>query len=277
MPAGFRFGMQQGFGAPSPGVSNPSTGDSYRYQNAHAAAAASRFSVDPPRLVAKAIDTLCGGLDTDGVFSALDICYIHALHHPQAGMVNLAQNRFDATAVNSPNFSEFEGYAGDGSTSRLDTGFNATTATSISYARDAATIFFWPLTSLANGGGNSQDIGQGNARMGRSSGNGLATRANAGSTDTLLGTSAYPGLIAFTRTASNSYRVYKNGVDAGGGTTVSAALVNETFKVCSAGFGGYGVNRIAASGFGGILDATQHAALYAHLHAALSDPAIGAI
>ena len=87
-----------------------------------------RMSAQPSSARAAQIDALIVALKTAGVWDLLDVFYILAAHDAQAARLNWKAVSLNLTAVNTPTFTTDRGYAGDGSTSYLDTGYNPASA-----------------------------------------------------------------------------------------------------------------------------------------------------
>lgn len=58
---------------------------------------------------------------------AFDVMYLFAGETAESSLKNLAKNAYHATAVNSPTFSQFEGFTRSSSTSYINTNFNLAT------------------------------------------------------------------------------------------------------------------------------------------------------
>lgn len=96
--------------------------------DAATAALIARMSPAPGAARAALINTLIVSLKTAGVWDLLDVFYILAAHDAQAARLNWKAASLNLTAVNTPTFTTDRGYAGDGSTSYLDTGYNPASA-----------------------------------------------------------------------------------------------------------------------------------------------------
>jgi len=226
-----------------------------------------RFTTPPTLTRMVLINSLIGSLITAGVWSKLDAFYMLAAVDAQSSLLNWVSTSYNLTAVNSPALVADRGYTGDGSTSYLDTGFNPTTAVGAKFVQDSAHMGLWSRTDLQNAAASSFDMGQTNAQIDRIvSVAGRATgRANTGSGVT-FGDGFYPKHAMWSRTAAAVWESYAQGVDAGGGTTVSAAMTNANFRILSVAAGQFGVNQIAAAHYGSGLSAGEAAALYAALN-----------
>lgn len=261
---------------PPIGLITPGGGiGSYTFVNAEAAALAARFTTPPTNGRALLIDTLIGSLKTAGAWSKLDAFYMLAAADAQSSLLNWVSTSYNLTAVNSPTFVVDQGYTGDAATSYLDSGFNPTTAPTPKFVQDSAHAALWARTNLPNGAGDSFDFGSSNSYIARAvslAGRG-ATRPNAASGQ-LIGNGAYPGYAAWARSAAAVWEGYAQGVDAGGGTTVSALPVNATLAILRSRDGSFGANQIATAHFGSNLTAGEVAASFTAIQTYLQ--AIGA-
>jgi hypothetical protein len=250
--------------------------------NQEAADLIARFSSQPDATREEHIDILVGSLKTAGVWTKLDALYILAAHDAQAAQQNWVADAFNLTLANAPTFAVDQGYTGNGTTSYLETSFNPTTAVSPKFVQNDAHLGIWSLTDLPNGGATSSDIGTfGVSFIGRRNtvaGEAIA-RINLVSTtfDLTAAALAYPNHVMWSRSASNVWRAYAAGVDVNGGTDVSGALDNLSFRILGASGGTprYGVNQIAVAHWGANLTATEAGDLYTALAVYLT--AVGAI
>ena len=115
----------------------------------------SAMTLQPSGARKSLIDRTIRSLKAGGVWSALDALYVTAAHDEQAAKINWKDpGTYDLTAVNSPTFTTDRGFAGDGSTSYLKTGFNPATAGGNFAAADGHASA-WSLTSRATAVYNS--------------------------------------------------------------------------------------------------------------------------
>ena len=94
-----------------------------------------------------AITTMICGMVTDGTWSLLDGLYIFATNDATNAKLNLVSSSFSITPQSSPTFTAGQGYAGNGTSSYLDTGFNASTAPSPNFTLNSATVGAYDLTN----------------------------------------------------------------------------------------------------------------------------------
>lgn len=243
--------------------------------SAEATALFARFSTPPDAARKLLIDNLIVSLKDAGVWSKLDALYVMAAADAQAAQRNWIGDIFNLTPQDSPTFAADRGYTGDGSTSYLNTGFNPSTAVAPKYTITSGHIGLVSRTNLANGAGDSFDMGGSVrtflARSVAASGTMLG-RIQTATKD--LATSAYPGHGVASRTASNVWEGYAQGVDAGGAADANASIGNETWRILSTSAATFGVNQIAAGHFGSGLSAAEVLALYNALNSYMT--AVGA-
>lgn len=237
--------------------------------NADVAALLARFTVPADAARTKLIAKYVYDLKAAALWSKLDALYLTAGADSQAARRNMIADAYNLATISSPGFVADRGFTGNGSSSYLSSGFNPTTAPGAKFVLNSAVIGHWSLTDLANGAGNSGDIGSNNSRIGRSSlGAGQTVgRPNNATTINPMSATGYPGLIAWSRTAAGVWDIYRNGVDVGGGVDASTALSNDIFMLnaFSNGAGSistFGVNQEAVSFWGSAFTAADHLAFY---------------
>jgi hypothetical protein len=160
-----------------------------------------------------------------------------------------------ATAVNSPTFTAGQGYAGNGTTSYINTGFDPSTH-GVNYTLDSAMMTLY-CRSATNPGVSQREMGRtgggggeaellcrfddGSAYGNANNGNGLfATAAVANS----------QGLYTISRTANNLQALYKAGSSIATSSTASTALPNGSPSALSP-------RQIGLAGLGGEFDGTE--------------------
>ena len=82
------------------------------------------------------------GLVDAGFWTRMDLFYVFGVHTNDAGeaLINWVDpGTFDGTAVNSPTFTIYDGFAGDGSTSYVDSNFNLL-SDGTNYIQDDASV-----------------------------------------------------------------------------------------------------------------------------------------
>lgn len=177
------------------------------------------------------------------------------------GIQNNAQvelvGRTSVTEVNSPNWTAYQGYLGNGSTSYVNTNFNPGAGGTL-FTQNSASFGMYSLTQLVAGG--NIDIGTDatknsfiNASNGTGAGSGMAVSVNDG-TQANYSNSTTTGLFSTSRTASNARFGYAAGTQIGTDAQASTGINNFSFFICGAN-GGSGViapsNRRIAMWYGG--------------------------
>lgn len=108
------------------------------------------------------IVNLKAGLSIDNLSDAFDVIYILANETPEAALRNLVKRLHDATAVNSPTFTALEGFTGNGSSSYIDTNYNAKTQ-GINYTKDNCSLGVYCRTNTNAGADiGAQEVYPGN-------------------------------------------------------------------------------------------------------------------
>ncbi len=224
------------------------------------------------------VNNLIVGLKADGVFTKLDRLWLFAAENAPSALTDIISDSL-ATAVNAPTFATDLGYTGDGSSSYVDSNFNATTASSPHFVQNSASIGAWSNTSGTETGGflgllaNSRDTAIEPDDNGVNWGTinnfeiainsaGEASNVNAATAATTAGV----GFFAANRDASLSANGYCNGSQVITDTTnASTAPVNANFIFGRYGFSIYSTKQICGTFFGENLTSTEHGNLYARL------------
>jgi hypothetical protein len=242
-----------------------------------------------------AYTTMICGLVTDGIItgtmngpnsgsgacgSLLDALYILATNNTTTAALNLCGTSYSLIAVNSPTFTADTGYAGNGTSSFLNTQFVPQSATTPNYTTNAASIGAYDRTS-------STVVSSSATIMGISNGAQTyiqpLTTASAMSAD--VNTTTFPsgapntnrqGAWIVTRTNSTTVSIYKNGSATPLNTvttdTAVAPFVNAIdFTILAQGITGsaqkFTTDQISAAFIGGALTGTQAAAINNRINA----------
>lgn len=209
------------------------------------------------------IDRLFSALITSGVFQGLDMLQLYAVDTAANALVDLKNPSSVATAVNSPTFTPYRGYNGDGATSYVDTGYNP--ASGPNYTQNSASLGVWSLTSgqsasSALGWVNASNIGS--IVQPRSTSDLFGIRVNmTGGGPTVANTNGI-GLYVATRSDASNMGLFKNGVSLGSGTAASQAVVSANFNIGHASSTGYSSAQVAAAFAGSNLSSAKHLAFY---------------
>jgi hypothetical protein len=258
------------------GLSIPEVAERVRNsRDAATIALIARMTAAPGEARSGLIDALVGALKDAGVWAKLDLLYVLAAHDAQAARLNWVSASYALAAVNSPGFLADRGYAGDGSTSYLDSGFQPGVTAGSLAARNDVHLGAW---SLGNVDPSGADAGSRNLYiLPRSSGM-LTSRCNDTATGTVTVANAL-GHSLLSRTGPAGYARYRDGASLGDATAASSApdptnlLVGA--KSSSTVPNNYTSRRIAAVSCGSGLSAGEVAALRAALAVYLA--ALGAM
>lgn len=190
--------------------------------SAEAEALFARFTVPPDTTRKGHIDTLIVALIAAGIWTKLDVLYVTAAADAQAGQRNWKADAFNLTEVNSPTFTADRGYAGNGTTSYVDTGWDIT-ANGVNYTQNSASYGVWCNDNVADNDALFGMATSGNARLSpRTAADNFGYRINQVTITQAANTSSI-GLFVATRSASTATQAYKNGSAHGSaGAEVSA-------------------------------------------------------
>jgi hypothetical protein len=170
------------------------------------------------------------------IWAKLDVLWMLAAHDAQAARLNWkAPASFALTAVNSPTFTADRGYAGNGTTSYLNTGWKPNNGVQFTQnsahmmARDNTSRIGNPNTIIGNftvGGGL-----QGNYITPRKAGDTLDYGINSNGVSASNANSN--GMFLVERTGSAAYQMWRNAVSLGTGTTASQAPNALNIYICA--------------------------------------------
>ena len=238
-----------------------------------------RMSSQPGATRKAVINACIESLISAGVWTRLDALYLLAAHDAQAARLNWKQALYDCTAVNSPTFTTDRGYAGNGTTSYLNTGYTPSTAGG-ALTLNSAHLSLWNRTARAAAGtlqagasGSGGDLELGS----RFTGDLAIANINDSSAITAAVTDNV-GHVLVNRSTSSARQLYKNGASIGSNAGSSNAL--PTLPVFIGGRNVAGAlslgstDQIAAASLGGSLNSTEQGAFYSALLTYLT--AIGA-
>jgi hypothetical protein len=177
------------------------------------------------------VSTLIGSLKSAGVWTLLDRLFLLAAENSQSALIDLVALSA-ATAVNSPTFTTDQGYAGNASTSYVDTGFNPSTAAL--YSQASAHWGVWRRTAFSTGT-NPSDGCTDNTFSKEESFVSLAGNYNGhihegGATPIFTGATGVGHHIA-SKTSLSAWALYTNGAGVNSGSGVAVAPVNANFCV----------------------------------------------
>lgn len=238
--------------------------------SAEATALFARMTTQPTSARQTLINNAIVSLKTAGVWSKLDALYVTAAADAQAGQRNWIADAFNLSPTSSPTFTADRGYAGNGSSSYLDTNFN--TSTGVNFTRDSASwsVFSRSSAALVPDGNFSTPNGTTLAGNGDGAPGNAAWRIN-GPSETAPVNADGSGLYSAVRTASATTALYKNGSLLQASSQTSAAPLNTTLLLgafrqdASPAF--FSTRQISAAAIGAGLTAQNALDLYNALHA----------
>jgi len=245
-------------------------GQGFAFANAEAAALVARFTTAPTTSRKRAIDTLIGALKAAGVWSKLDALYLLAAADSQAARQNWVQDLYNLTAVSAPTFTADRGYAGDGASAYLNTGFNPTTASSPQFTLNSGHISAYDRTSRAADGTNIMGARESTSKyidiLARFTGNVSINRVSCGSGGGVSGSvSDSKGLFTANRSGASAQQAYKDGASLGSNSAATTGLPNASLfilarNVSSASPDAYTSDQVSGASIGGSLNSTEVAA-----------------
>ena len=241
-----------------------------------------RFTTPPDATRKALINTLIKSLKAAGVWAKLDALYILAAADAQAARRNWVADQYNLTEVNSPTFTADRGYAGNGSTSYLKTGFNPATAVSPQFTQNsahaslsdrtsrsaAATVEFGAVTTSF-----TAEIAT------RYTGDSGLLRINSNSSPPSFTSAESSGRFAVSRTGATAMQAYRNASSLGTNSDASASPISSEFFICCVNAAGgtpiaYSTDQISQVGFGAGLSGAEISAMDAAIAAYLT--AVGA-
>ncbi len=250
----------------------------YAFVRPEAAAVVARMTTVPFTSRKWLADRLVDALVTAGIWAKLDALYILAAPEAQAARLNWISATYPLTEVNSPGFIADRGYAGDGATSYLRTGFIPGTGTR--FQQDAASLGVYVgqnarrgliIGALQPGTNDGSHIGR---YAPEDSGYCTVQVAEIGfASVTNYATFLDTGLIAGSRSGPTTVARYKNGTLVETATRTSQVSPNLEYYLLGVNIATPVVNstdRLAAAFMGGSLTSPQMAAFNTALQTYLS-------
>lgn len=227
----------------------------------------------PPTEARKdAINSLIGSLKNAGLWSKLDVLQVFAAADSQAAVLNWKNPAtFTAAGVNTPTFTADRGYAGNGTTSYVDTTWAPTNG--VNYTQDDATVFAWSRTSGTNSNrwmGSATDTSV--LLLPRTAGSAFQYRINTTGSVTAIGSvTDGSGLFAVSRSGATATQSYRNGATLGAaGSIASTALSSSPINVGRQNTQ-FNPAECAVWGAGSNFSAAEHLALYNAIRTYLVD------
>lgn len=239
------------------------------------------FSTPPDDTRKGVINTLVLALKTAGVWNKLDLLYVLGASEAQGARVNWKNpGTFNCTAVNTPTFTVDQGYAGNGTSSYLDTGYTPSTHGS-TFTQNSACLFVWSRTNTRSnsaalvGAATSDAPAVAYINPWNLSVDNVSHGLNGASGANAFAPTSAAGFFLLTRTASTGYDVYRNATNLGTQTSTSSGRSDQVMRVCGANVStNFSSRQVLFAGCGGGLTSTEEGDLYNALDAYRS--AIGA-
>ena len=226
------------------------------------------MSVEPTSARKVIINTLINALKTAGVWSKIDVMWVLAAHDEQAGRLNwITPGTYTATVVNSVTFTADRGFAGDGVSGHLDTGFAPATH-GVQFQQDNAHIGVYQRTG---GGNGNEPFSANNASLRHTvaGGTGTSTRSVLNSSTQINGpaggTQPIHGMGR--RNDASNVSVLRDGAQVTAPSSAGlSALQASNMRIGVRGNSTFVTHQIAAAHMGAYLDDTESAALYSAMH-----------
>jgi len=225
-------------------------------------------SVAPTNLRKGYIARFIQALYAASVWSKIDAMWVLAAHDEQFGRLNWKlPGTYTATVVNSVTFTTDRGFAGDGVSGALDTGFAASAGVQLTQNNSHLGVY------QRTGGSNGNSPFSENAasyRLNVTGGTGTSTRGRLYSSTDLNGaaggTQPLHGMVR--RNDSTNVSVMRDGAQTTAPTArTSTASGGGNLRFCVMGNSTFVTHQVAAGHAGAYLDDTESAALYAAMNA----------
>lgn len=236
-------------------------------------AIAARFTTPPTYAREVLMNNLVNSLIVGGVWRKLDALYILAAADSQAAKLNWLSTSFNATEVNAPTFTADRGFAGNGSTSYLNTNLTPSTAGGKA-TLNSASLGVW--INNDPGPANSNEIGANDA-TGKSviwayrlADTFALASMNANATNGAVVATAL-GFTGVSRTASNvlATRRNKTSLATSSDASVNLPTLSLTILALSGSFN-FSSRRVAVAWYGAGLTTTESDAFYDALNTYLT-------
>jgi hypothetical protein len=232
-----------------------------------------RFTTPPTDARKTLISNLIIALKAADVWSKLDAFYVMAAHDAQAARQNWIRDAFNLTAVSSPSFTVDRGYATNGTTSYLNTGYTPATD-GVNFTQNAASLGIWSREDSVNTGndigGREGATSRQTAIILRPTTTTLHARINLGNANGSIASNSSLGFFVASRDDASTIRTYRDGSLLGTGSYASTDPSPQPLFIGASNTNGtataFQAREYAASMAGASLDAAQNANLYAALN-----------
>lgn len=238
------------------------------FEDADVLAILNAFTVKADHVRKGHIDTLVRGIKAAGVWAKLDALWVLAAHDAQAARVNwMLPGTFNLTVEGTPTFTADQGYTGNGTDGRLNTGWNPST-NGVNFQLNSAHMGLWVRTTSA-AGEDRCDMGVSNFRMDTwRAANTLLTRANHATSIQVSNNTA--GYFCTNRSASDAIQIRKNNTSLATNTGASTAISSETMRLLALVTSVHSTKQLSAAHVGGSLTTGEIDSLYGHLNTYIS-------
>lgn len=227
----------------------------------------------PPTTTRKImINKLVADLKAAGVFQLLDLFYVLAAADSQAARINWKNpGVLTASEVSSPTFTTDRGYAGNGSSSYLDTGWKPN-PNGVNYTQNNASMWVWSLSDVSS---NNSVIGSIDVPIcnivNRHPTLGLLSHLNVANGQYLnVAMANGSGFSGSQRTSSTAVELFKNGASVATGSKTTNGRPSFTAWICGANPAHFSTQQVAFAAWGAALtgkEAALHAAVQSYLTA----------
>lgn len=213
-----------------------------------------------------ALNTFIKTLKDNSIWTKLDVIQIYAFGDTADSLLNIKQNLYNATLVNSPTYTRRRGFTANNAAARcVDIPFNPTTASSPNFTQNSAYAACWSLTS-GRAGAFRYDMGASSANAfslaARDPSNLFFGYSNNASLYTAANTQTN-GLLALNRSSATDVQAYTDTTRILNSTSISSAgRPNTNFAVGAVNNSGTYTtptdSQYAAAIIGGSLTQTEH-------------------
>lgn len=196
-------------------------------------------------------------LQSAAVWSFLDFLYVMAAHASQPAMLNW-KNPGTFTLTNggtAPTFVVDQGFTGNGTDGRLETGWDAAN-NGVNYLQNSASLWLWSRTAAQ---GTAQDMGRTgfSVLLLRNASDQMIARVNDGTSSTQASTDG-SGWFGASRINASTKRYWRNGAQVGTDMAVASASPNSIdWWLCGGSTTSFSVRQEAAAAAGNSLDGKE--------------------
>lgn len=240
----------------------------YVFTDSDAEAYVAAFSTQPSNTVKLKVDTFFQALKTASLYTKIDVMWWPGAPTSQAALLNMKNPAtFTLTEVSSPTFTANQGYAGNGTSSYLNTGWDPTNNGS-AYQENSAHMAYYSRTNstgtVLDMGSRSSSANEQTYILGRSASNTAQFRMNQDANGSFAPASTdSSGFFIGTRTGATALALYRNGASLGTDNTSSGGITAMDFYICAANRNNspelFSTRQIAFASLGGGLNGTEAA------------------